>query len=49
MDIASGGPKDQETEGGLAAMLKGSRFKQRFPHDFIIDGEKDITVTVIGE
>ena len=49
VDIASGGPKDQETEGGLAAMLKGSRFKQRFPHDFIIDGEKDITVTVIGE
>jgi len=50
VDIASGessGSKNAESDQGLAGMLKGSKFKQRFPHSFIIDGEKDITVTVV--
>ena len=47
IDLANGGSaKDAESDGSLASMLKGSKFKQRFPHNFIIDGEKDITVTV---
>ncbi|MDO4177685.1 MAG: SpoIVB peptidase S55 domain-containing protein [Phascolarctobacterium sp.] len=50
VDISSGAnsqAKNMEADAGLAGMLKGSKYKQKFPHNFIIDGEKDITVTVI--
>lgn len=50
VDVANGSDsesKNAESDAGLAGMLKGSKFKQKFPHNFIIDGEKDITVTVV--
>lgn len=50
IDVANGSDsesKNAESDAGLAGMLKGSKFKQKFPHNFIIDGEKDITVTVV--
>lgn len=33
-------------DAGLAGMLAGSPFKQKYPFDFIIDGESEITVNV---
>ena len=33
-------------EAGLAGMLQGSPFKQKYPFDFIIDGESEIVLTV---
>lgn len=50
IDIANGedaSSKNANSDAGLAGMLKGSKFKQKFPNNFIIDGEKDITVTVV--
>lgn len=34
------------SEAGLAGMLQGSPFKQKYPFDFIIDGESEIVLTV---
>lgn len=49
IDLTNGpSGKDAESDGGIASMLKGTKFKQKYPHDFIIDGEKDIVVTVIN-
>ena len=33
-------------EAGLAGMLQGSPFKQKYPFDFIIDGESEIVLNV---
>lgn len=35
-----------ESDAGLAGMLQGSPFKQRYPFDFIIDGESEIVLNV---
>ena len=34
------------SEAGLAGMLQGSPFKQKYPFDFIIDGESEIVLNV---
>lgn len=48
IDVVNGeSGKGEESNTSLASMLKGSKFKQRFPHNFIIDGEKEITVTIV--
>ena len=50
VDIATGqqsmndNPNGQDA--GLAGMLAGSPFKQKFPFDFIVDGEGEVTVEV---
>lgn len=50
VDIATGqqqmnaNPNGQDA--GLAGMLAGSPFKQKFPFDFIIDGEGEVSVEV---
>lgn len=52
IDLASGQlsvkPEQAEAAGeaGLAGMLQGSPFKQKYPSDFIIDGESEIVLTV---
>ena len=33
-------------DAGLAGLLAGSPFKQKFPFDFIIDGEGEVSVEV---
>ena len=35
-------------DAGLAGMLAGSPFKQKFPFDFIVGGDGEVTVE-IGE
>lgn len=51
IDVATGqlGKNTQavESDAGLAGMLQGSPFKQRYPFDFIIDGESEIVLNVI--
>lgn len=50
IDVATGqlGKNTQavESDAGLAGMLQGSPFKQRYPFDFIIDGESEIVLNV---
>ena len=51
VDIASGqqqmNANPNAQDAGLAGMLAGSPFKQKYPFDFIIDGEGEISVEVI--
>lgn len=50
IDVATGMLKpSQETaanDAGLAGLLQGSPFKQKYPFDFIIDGETELVLTV---
>ena len=52
VDIASGqqqmNANPNAQDAGLAGMLAGSPFKQKYPFDFIIDGEGEISVGVIS-
>ena len=52
VDIATGAqPPNAENpapDAGLAGMLAGSPFKQKYPFDFIIDGEGQVSVEVIA-
>lgn len=34
-------------EAGLAGMLAGSPFKQKYPFDFIIDGEGELNIEIV--
>ena len=36
-----------ENDAGLAGMLQGSPFKQKYPFEFIIDGESEVVLNVI--
>ena len=55
VDIASGqqqmnaNPNAQIPDAGLAGMLAGSPFKQKYPFDFIVDGEGEVSVEVVGK
>lgn len=45
VDISSGAAdKNTEAEGGFAELLKGSPYKQKYPYDFVVDGELEITL-----
>ena len=50
IDLASGVPSVMKAEAmpeaGLAGMLQGSPYKQKKAFDFIIDGDKEITLHV---
>ena len=49
VDIATNqqmNPNAATQDAGLAGMLAGSPFKQKYPFDFIIDGEGEISVDV---
>ena len=49
IDLASGVPsamKAENNDAGLAGMLQGSPYKQKKTFDFIIDGDKEITLHV---
>lgn len=48
IDIATGQmqPEMMQNDAGLAGMLQGSPFKQKYPFDFIIDGEEEIVLEV---
>ncbi|MBR4958345.1 MAG: hypothetical protein IKY55_02875 [Phascolarctobacterium sp.] len=49
IDLASGVPsamKAENNDAGLAGMLQGSPYKQKKAFDFIIDGDKEITLHV---
>ena len=50
VDIATGQQSMNDNPNGqdacLAGMLAGSPFKQKFPFDFIVDGEGEVTVEV---
>ena len=51
VDIATGQQQmnaNAAADAGLAGMLAGSPFKQKYPFDFIIDGESEISVEVIA-
>ena len=52
VDIANGqqqmNANPNAQDAGLAGMLAGSPFKQKYPFDFIIDGEGEISVEVIS-
>ena len=52
VDIASGqqqmNANPNAQDAGLVGMLAGSPFKQKYPFDFIIDGEGEISVEVIS-
>ena len=53
VDIATGqqqmNANPNAQDAGLAGMLAGSPFKQKYPFDFIIDGEGEISVEVSGK
>ena len=54
VDIATGqqinaNPNAQVPDAGLAGMLAGSPFKQKYPFDFIVDGEGEVSVEVVGK
>ena len=55
VDIATGqqqmnaNPNAQIPDAGLAGMLAGPPFKQKYPFDFIIDGEGEVSVEVVGK
>ena len=48
VDIATGqmNPNMAQNDAGLAGMLQGSPFKQKYSFDFIIDGEEEIFLDV---
>ena len=50
VDIATGqqqmNAEAAAQDAGLAGMLAGSPFKQKYPFDFIIDGEGEVSVEV---
>ena len=50
IDLASGVPsamkEEAASDAGLAGMLQGSPYKQKKAFDFIIDGDKEITLHV---
>ncbi len=50
IDLATGMMKPSQesaaNDAGLAGMLQGSPFKQKYPFDFIIDGEAELLLTV---
>ena len=50
IDVATGqlkpNPEAAANDAGLAGLLQGSPFKQKYPFDFIIDGEGEIVLTV---
>ncbi|WP_307761423.1 SpoIVB peptidase S55 domain-containing protein [uncultured Phascolarctobacterium sp.] len=48
IDIATGqmNPEMMQNDAGLAGLLQGSPFKQKYPFDFIIDGEEEIVLEV---
>ena len=50
IDVATGqlgkGAQAPESDAGLAGMLQGSPFKQKFPFEFIIDGETEVVLNV---
>ena len=50
IDLASGAPsamkEEAASDAGLAGMLQGSPYKQKKDFDFIIDGDKEITLHV---
>ncbi len=50
IDVAMGmlkpNPEAAANDAGLAGMLQGSPFKQKYPFDFIIDGETELVLTV---
>ena len=50
IDLASGVPSAMKAaampDAGLAGMLQGSPYKQKKAFDFIIDGDKEITLHV---
>lgn len=39
-------PAEMSNDAGLAGLLQGSPFKQKYPYDFIIDGECEIALQV---
>lgn len=39
-------PAEMANDAGLAGLLQGSPFKQKYPYDFIIDGECEIALQV---
>ncbi len=49
IDIATGQMKQSaaQNDAGLEGMLQGSPFKQKYPFDFIIDGEAEIVLEVV--
>ena len=55
VDIATGqqqmnaNPNAQLPDAGLAGMLAGSPFKQKYPFDFIVDGEGEVSVEVVSK
>ena len=51
VDIATGqqNANPNAQDAGLAGMLAGSPFKQKYPFDFIIDGEGEVSVEVIAK
>ena len=55
VDIATGqqqmnaNANAQLPDAGLAGMLAGSPFKQKYPFDFIVDGEGEVSVEVVGK
>ena len=55
VDIATGqqqmnaNPNAQLPDAGLAGMLAGSPFKQKYPFDCIVDGEGEVSVEVVGK
>ena len=52
VDIATNqqmNPNAAAQDAGLAGMLAGSPFKQKYPFDFIIDGEGEVSVEVIAK
>lgn len=50
IDVATGMMKPNQeaaaNDAGLAGLLQGSPFKQKYPFDFIIDGETELVLTV---
>ncbi len=50
IDVATGqlsqNAQAAESDAGLAGLLQGSPFKQRFPFEFIIDGESEVVLNV---
>lgn len=53
VDIATGqqqmNAEAAAQDAGLAGMLAGSPFKQKYPFDFIVDGEREVSVEVMAE
>lgn len=51
IDVSGGqlakGAQAPESDAGLAGMLQGSPFKQKYPFEFIIDGESEVVLNVI--